>query len=236
MLTHPLPNESALLRDCFYCFWYRMRTKRSYSILLTVLIAVGSIAPSSAAAQHVHGVIELGVVIEDDRVAVTLSAPLSDVVGFEHEPKNEEQATLIRQAASMLSDPSAMFGLADSASCEVLEDVVDGPAYLEKHMAEEGAGAAEHDDEHHDTHASRDDDHHDHHDEHESHGDESAHEEHSEVNASYEWSCDDVSELDSLVLRFTSGFASVDTIEIQVLTSDGVNVLTKKGRAESVPL
>ena len=45
-----------------------------------------------------------------------------------------------------------------------------------------------------------------------------------------------MAEIDSLDLRFTESFASVETIEIQILTSDGVRVLAEKGRAASVSL
>ena len=231
-----------------------MHTDKAKVRPLLYAIAIYGLASSNTLAQHVHGVVELGVVLEGNTVAVSLSAPLSDVVGFEHEPKNEEQVAQIQQAASVLSDADAMFGLAEAAQCEVADTIIDGPAWVEKHLADESIGTAGHDDEHHGEHH---DEHHDEHDDaHDSHGSESAHEEHadsgdhdhdhdhdhddsvqhSEVNASYEWVCGDVEELDSLALRFTSNFASVETIEIQILTSSGARVLTEKGRAASVSL
>ena len=68
---------------------------------------------SQAAAQHVHGVIELGVVVDGDALAISLHAPLSDVVGFEHAPNSDEQRAAIEKAASLLSDPEQMFGIPD---------------------------------------------------------------------------------------------------------------------------
>ena len=53
-------------------------------------VAIGFFACTVVQAQHVHGVVQLGVVVEGDVVAVSLEAPLSDVVGFEHAPNNDE--------------------------------------------------------------------------------------------------------------------------------------------------
>ena len=107
-----------------------MRTDGSLLKLLPLLAVVGALAPASATAQHVHGVIELGVVVEGDTIAVSLDAPLSDVVGFEHAPESEAQKQSIQQAAAMLADADSMFGLADSADCNVSNAILDGPAFL----------------------------------------------------------------------------------------------------------
>lgn len=211
--------------------------KRITALLaLPCAMAIGGLAPAKAPAQHVHGVVELGIVLEGGRVAVSLNAPLSDVVGFEHAPENDEQLERIRQAAAMLSDADAMFGLADSADCTISDTSVGGPAYVTQHLAEDDAGSAESGDGRHDTldsHGSEAG--HDEHAESANH-DEHDSEQHEEINASYEWECGNGSALESLALRFTDSFASVETIEIQILTSAGAQLVTAEGRAASVPL
>lgn len=238
----------------------RMNTNRTTLPLLLCAMAIYGLAPANVAAQHVHGVVELGIVVEGGTVAVSLDAPLSDVVGFEHAPENDEQLELVRQAAAMLSNPDAMFGLADPASCSISGTSIDGPAYVTQHLAEGDVGSADSDHDHHDSHDSHGseadhddhadsgdhDDHADHadsgdHDDHDDHADSGDHddhdsEQHEEVNASYEWECGNVSALESLALRFTEGFAGVETIEIQILTSAGAQVVTAEGRATSVSL
>lgn len=206
---------------------------------LLYAIAICGLAPVGVPAQHVHGVVELGVVVEGGTVAVSLDAPLSDVVGFEHAPENDEQLELVRRAAAALSNPEAMFGLADSASCMISDTSIEGPAYVLQHLAEGDAGAAENGDDHHDSqdsHGSESD-----RDEHEESaaGDHDEHddaEQHAEINANYEWECANASDLESLALRFTESFAGVETIEIQILTAAGAQVLTLEGRATSVSL
>lgn len=218
-----------------------------------LLVALGSFVSSTALAQHVHGLVQLGVVVEDGTVAVSLDAPMSDVAGFEHAPKDEDQATRIEEVASMLADADAMFGLPESAACEVSATSIEGPAFVTQHLAQEDAGEAGHDHDHHESDHGHDSDHdhHDHHDEthdhdeeHDHHGESDDHDhhehhdhdEHSEINANYEWVCGDVSKLDVLELRFTQGFASVETIEIQLLTAAGAQVMKKEGRVASIPL
>ena len=201
---------------------------------LLYAVAICALAYSNAPAQHVHGVIELGVVVEDGTVAVSLDAPLSDVVGFEHAPENDEQLELIRQAAALLSNPDAMFGLPDSASCTISDTSIDGPAYVLEHLGDEDAGEvmSDHDHDEHEESAGHDHDEHEETDEH----DDGDSEQHSEVNANYEWTCGNASDLGSLALRFTEGFAGVATIEIQILTAAGAQVMTLEGRASSVSL
>ena len=215
---------------------------------LLYAMAICALAPTGTLGQHVHGVVELGVVVEGSTVAVSLDAPLSDVVGFEHAPENDEQLERIRQAAAMLSNPDAMFGLADSANCTISETSIDGPAYVRQHLADH-AGSAESNNDHHDSHEAHEteSDHDEHAEsashEHDEHAESASHdhdddesEQHAEINANYEWVCGNASDLDSLGLRFTESFADVETIEIQILTSAGARVVTAEGRATSVSL
>lgn len=183
------------------------------------------LASTGSLAQHVHGVVELGVVVEGRTLVVSLTAPLSDVVGFEHAPESDEQVERIQRAAEMLSNADEMFGLTDAAGCKVSNISVDGPGYFSQDTETGHADDHRHDDGHHDDHDS------DHSDSHES-----DHEEHAEINASYEWRCGDVANLDALNLRFVDGFASIDKVEIQVLTSAGARVLTTDGQVASIPL
>ena len=214
----------------------RMRTHNAIIRPLAYAMAICGLAPASVPAQHVHGVVELGVVVEGSSVAVSLNAPLSDVVGFEHAPESDEQLETIREAAAMLSNADAMFGLADSADCRISDTSVEGPGYVVQHLAEDHADPAESDDHHHDTHDSQGiESGHDEHAESAVHDDHDS-EQHEEINASYEWVCGNVSDLESLDLRFTESFASVETIEIQILTSAGAHVTTAEGRAAAVSL
>ena len=87
-------------------------------------------ADRSAVAQHVHGLVELGIVLEDSTLAVSVRAPLSDIVGFEHAPENDEQAARLTEAGELLSDADAMFGTPEAAGCVADPITMDAPEYL----------------------------------------------------------------------------------------------------------
>lgn len=210
-----------------------MRTDRIGSWRhLCAIVILGS-ASANVLSQHVHGVIELGVVVEGNTVAVSLNAPLSDVAGFEHAPETDEQSAIIEQAAAMLSNADAMFGLAESANCKVSSTSVAGPAYVNRLIPTGDTDSASHDDDHHDEHESHGSSESGRHDRTDSsdHGHDD-HEEHAEISANYEWVCSDITNVDALELRFSDGFANVETIEIQIITSAGAQVITA-GRGDA---
>ena len=205
-------------------------------------IVILGAASSDLPAQHVHGVIDLGVVVEDATVAVSLNAPLSDVAGFEHAPESDEQSAIVERAAALLSNADDMFGLTAAANCTVKNATLDGPAYISWASRSEAAESAQHSDGHDHDHDSHGDEavHHDHLDgeehepaeDHDHHGEEG----HAGILANYEWECADVSALDAIELRFIDGFANVETIKIQLLTSAGAQVITAGRRDTSISL
>ena len=216
--------------------------------LILGAIALGGLVPTAVMAQHVHGVIDLGVVLEDRTLVAALNAPLSDVVGFEHAPKTDEQTALVQQAAVMLADPEKMFGLAAQAGCSISNVTVDSPDFFKPSGGgdhHEQHGQTSHDGHHEDHDGHADDGHHEeqhaehHDDEHhgEEHHDEHHDEEtHSEINATYEWECSSPSDLQSLELRFIDAFASAEQVNAQILTAKGAKVTTIAEGAKSVSL
>ncbi|MDJ0918839.1 MAG: DUF2796 domain-containing protein [Woeseiaceae bacterium] len=247
---------------------------RNGSLIAILGLVIAGLSPSSVSAQHVHGVIDLGVVIEDETLAVSIDAPLSDVVGFEHAPGNDEQSSRLKKAAAIIASADAMFGLPEAADCSVTSTEITAPDYLEALIAGEGAAGADrdphdHEDHDHDSHGhdhedhdhdhgshghdhedhdndheshDHDDDSHDHdshehdHDSHD-HGDDHDHaSEHAEFNAAYQWTCRNPSALDALALSFIEGFISVQTVRVQLLTSDGAQVMNLTAKDTSLPL
>ena len=183
----------------------------------TVAGLFGLAVANMSLAQHVHGEIELGIVVEDDTVSVALHAPLSDVLGFEHAAENEEQAERIHAAADLIKSADRMFGLPEAAGCDIQDVDLDGPDYL----------FADDDDGHVAGHA-HEDDHDDHEDDHsDTHS-------HGELDAQYIWQCADAGAVDELEARFVAGFENVETINIQIITPTGVRVLEGDSQLDSI--
>lgn len=194
-------------------------------------------------AQHVHGVIELGVVVEDQAFSVSLRAPLADVIGFEHAPEDDAQAERVSAAVALLTDASAMFGLPEAAGCELQGVSIDGPDFIrdsiaadEHHDHDDGNG---HDDDHDHEHES-DHDHdgdHDHgaddaHDDHDHDGE--SHGSHADIDAEYLWECATPSALGTLEIPFVEQFQGLEEIQVQILSGSETRYFETDGQVDSI--
>jgi len=206
-------------------------------LLFACFYLVTAIAADDAAlAQHVHGRIEIGVVLEEDALSVTLRSPLADLVGFEHVPETEEQTDRLERAVATLEDPNAMFGTPASAQCVARDSSIDGPRFLVE-LLETGPGDdhKEHQDSH-TEHAGEDG-----HTREAGHSDENdhgadSHETHAEVIAEYLWQCGEPSELNTLTLRFVQHFESVEEISVELLTPTGTVAFEADATLDSIPM
>ena len=201
--------------------------RRKLTACLSAVLLNG-LAYGPAAAQHVHGTIELGIVMEDNALAVTLQAPLADVVGFEHEPESDAQAERLKSAAASLAQAEAMFGPSESAACAPHDVTIDGPAYLRALLETEQHDEHAEADTSHEAHADHEDhaDHEAHaddadHTDHGDHDDHDNHETHADVRAAYVWECARPSELQAIEARFVGKFHNVEKVNIQILTPTG---------------
>jgi len=197
------------------------------------LIAMIALVSAIASAQHVHGVAELGVVIENSTIAVSIEAPLADIIGFEHEPEDDEQVVAIRRAAALLADPANLFEPSEAAGCSLAGHSIDAPGFFHKNAGTGGSTDNEsaHADRNHQRSGKA-------HGESAGHGDDDSRSDHhhSNLNASYEWTCSDIARLDGLALSVAENFGSIETINVQVLTASGAYVDEVPGNAASISL
>jgi Protein of unknown function (DUF2796) len=66
---------------------------------------------------HVHGNGQLNVAVEKSTLAIDLSMPAMNIVGFEHPPQNSEERTQVQHAAEVLKDGLRVFGPSSAAKC-----------------------------------------------------------------------------------------------------------------------
>lgn len=76
-------------------------------------------SPALSAEKHAHGEGELNVAIDGNEVVVELTAPGSDIVGFEHKPSTDADRKAVAAAAAMLKDGGALFAFPDKAGCKM---------------------------------------------------------------------------------------------------------------------
>jgi hypothetical protein len=82
-----------------------------------VLASLLCAAPAALAGPHEHGVAALAVVVDGERLSITLESPLDNLVGFEHAPKNDRQRAALARAAATLRDGGKLFRIDAAAGC-----------------------------------------------------------------------------------------------------------------------
>ncbi|MGF1704460.1 zinc uptake protein ZrgA [Enterovibrio baiacu] len=122
---------------------------------------------------HQHGLVEWVIAQDGNDLLVEIAAPGSDVVGFEHAPKNDEQTTALNSALIALADANALFAVNSGANCSLEEKNISHTLAASKEDDHDDHGHDDHkghDDHGHDDHKGHDDHGHDDHKGHDDHG------------------------------------------------------------------
>lgn len=122
---------------------HTLHSRTAIACLLASLLPLSAGAAGSEA--HVHGQARLQVALEGERIDLMFSSPAANLVGFEHQPRTEQQREAVAAAVNWL-ETTALVTPA-SGHCEVVEGVV-------HHTHGEAQP--------HENHGHEDDDHHDH--------------------------------------------------------------------------
>lgn len=88
-------------------------------VLRPLLVALALGAPAGALAEHAHehGVAELRVALEGATLLVEFESPLSNLVGFEHVPRSDDEKAALADLARTLRDPARLIVLSEQAGC-----------------------------------------------------------------------------------------------------------------------
>lgn len=96
-----------------------MHARIRIDVLLLALAAAGAAAGAAyAAAPHEHGSARLNVALEGARLEISLEAPLHDLVGFEHAPRDARQRDALAAMERALRDGARHFRTAAEAGCQ----------------------------------------------------------------------------------------------------------------------
>lgn len=182
---------------------------------LTLLVLSASGYASEGHRQHdahLHGHVEFNIAQDGHHLLIEITAPGSDVVGFEHQPENEEQHQRIELAEKTLKDTTALFTLSAAAECSAEKVSLHNPF-------EDGEHHEEH--EHHEGHEHDKD--HEHHEGHEHKADEAHHEEHesdqhAEFTVEYDFHCEEMGKLTQIETSWFEHFPNTEEIEVNLLT------------------
>ena len=171
---------------------------------------------------HEHGVGQLNIAFDENKIAMELHAPGADIVGFEYGAKSDADLAAIDAALQTLSDPLGLFLIPEAASCIVIT----AHAKLESEDSDhDGEGHDDHDEEGHDDHDEEGhDDHneegHDDHDE-EGHDDHDKAPGHTEFHAEYLLECANLTEISAITFSYFEIFPNALELEVQVISDKG---------------
>ena len=161
--------------------------------------------------EHGHGV--LNVVVEGHELIIEFEIPAVNVVGFEHEPSNDEERHAVETALNAFGRAESLFVPTRAAGCRA-EKVEVSLAGMEHEEGEEHG---------HERH------------EHEAKAEGEA-EAHSELHGEYEFHCDAPQKLESLEVRVFQHLRDVDEIDVQLVTPTMQTALELHAEAASLKL
>lgn len=119
-------------------------------VLPSLLVLVAGTSTAQLERQHdshEHGRADLQLAYADGQLEVTFRATGSDIVGFEHAPRDELQRSGIRSALKTLEDPAVWLTFEPAGAC-VFSDAQ--ASSLGFQAVDASGNAAEADDDHHD--------------------------------------------------------------------------------------
>lgn len=70
---------------------------------------------------HVHGASEMAVIVEGNTLSISFGGPLANVLGFEYEPKTDEEKQASADLQTMLKDHANLVTIPTAAACAPLE-------------------------------------------------------------------------------------------------------------------
>lgn len=183
-------------------------------------------SPLLAAGNHQHGSGLLQLVLADHGFAAELTLPAADLVGFEHQPRNDGERAALSLAIALLETPDAVLTASKAAGCSASLLAVESPL-LTAATTKQPAGAEQHDD--HQAHAQHADDGHGH--------DDATAQAHNDVLARYRYSCSNMQALTAIDLQLFQQLKGLQRVELQWLSanSSGSSQLTPQAPRFSWP-
>jgi hypothetical protein len=184
--------------------------------IVTVIIGLGTILPSLQAEEfrhheaHEHGVAHLNVAHDGKNLYIEMTSPAANIVGFEHQPRTQEQKAAVKEAIKKLEAWEALFVLPAGTEGGLAKSKVHTDIASDSDHTSEDT----HTHEHNESGKKDGEDKHRHQENHES----NEHQRHSEFKAEYHFVCKNPEKLVYIDVMLLSVFPSIEHIEVQLLT------------------
>ena len=207
-------------------------TNRTRIGAMAVVVGIGADAAETHGAPTSTATPSLRLAQEGTEVVVHFESPLDSIVGFEHEPANDQQRAALEEAVLLVRDAENIIRL--PAGCVSSGEAEVSVPYVADDHGDDHDGADGHSDPDHDDDADQADhaDHDDHadHADHESGEDGDGHDAHAEgevhadLNATYKYRCE--AGIEWLEVTAFATFDGLEEAELQAVGPDGAVVET----------
>ena len=219
-----------------------------FTTVLAVIVSFNCHAAESGHyGAHVHGQAQMTIAQEGSHLFIDFISPADSITGFEHVAQSEKEIAQVKASVSWLKQTKNLFTFIGSTCVAYSHDIDVSGLMIDKNDHGEHKHHDEHSHEHHDqhNHEHHDDHSHEHHDEHSherhdkhshEHHDEHNHQHHDENNltnhaeviASYRYTCNDITNLTGMTVKFFSNFPKLEKIDAVWLIGNkqGVQTLT----------
>ena len=196
--------------------------KRCLKILLSIIAIVCAVGPNLSNIQaaeyrhheaHEHGVAHMNVAFEGNELYIELISPAANIVGFEHQPRTQEQKAAVKAAIKKLEAGEKLFAFPSGVGVRLVKSKVHTDINNDSGHESDETKSHEHDEM--SREAGNEAEKHGH-EEHQ-HGDE--HERHSEFKADYRFVCKSPEKLNHMDVMLFRLFPGIEKIEVQLLTA-----------------
>lgn len=89
--------------------------RRGFAAALLACCLVGTPLAVQALGAHQHGVVQLDIAVDANRITIQLSSPLDNLLGFEHAPRNNAERG--RVASMLAALRGTLFAIDPAGSC-----------------------------------------------------------------------------------------------------------------------
>ncbi len=193
-----------------------MKSFKPITVLLTSLIAALSsfqILAVETLDSHEHGSANLNIAIDNKVIAIHFESPAVNIIGFEYQPNDEAQRSLISAAKSKLSNFANSYELQGEPNCLMISSSAD---WVSEHSESEHSESEHSESEHSESEHSESE-----HSEQDETVGASLETEHAEFVVEFELQCEQINNLTAIDVSLLALFPAIDEIDTQVIYTGG---------------
>jgi Protein of unknown function (DUF2796) len=99
-------------------------------LILSILATTAARAEEfTQRAPHEHGKVTINAALDGNELVIELDSPAVNVVGFEHEPRTDEERAAVQSAATLLRNGRALFSMPREARCQFEKTELKAPEW-----------------------------------------------------------------------------------------------------------